>query len=261
MVRGQKKSGEMGAMTERDGAKVTKILRDAILRLELRPGVIIDEVEVATRLNVSRTPVREAIIQLIADGLVVRQGRKANVAPLDFNEVPKLYDALLISSRLVHRLAAANRTKGDLTEIAKYMKVFEGSIANGDGVARSEANHSFHKAISKASANKYVSAFYETALTGTIRLSRACFSNKYEFGEGEVDSTLKDHLAETVRQHAEIYRAIEAGDVSAADRLAVDHYRLTKDRVITILFGQSRALSEISNLSPDTWDLDLMAVK
>lgn len=261
MIREQNKSGKWGAMTERDGARVTKILRDSILRLELRPGVIIDEVEVATRLNVSRTPVREAIIQLIADGLVVRQGRKAKVAPLDFNDVPKLYDALLISSRLVHRLAAANRSERDLTEIAKYMKIFEGCIANGDGVVRSEANHAFHKAISEASANKYVSAFYETALTGTIRLSRACFSNKYELGDGETDGTLKDHLAETVRQHAEIYKAIEARDVSAADKLAVDHYRLTKDRVITILFGQSPALSEVSDLSPDTWDHGLIAVR
>src|SRR5690606_19615724 len=116
--------------------------------LELRPGVILDEVEVATRLDVSRTPVREAIIQLVADGLVVRQGRKAKVAPLDFDDVPKLYDALMISSRLVHRLAAEHRSKRDLKEIARYMKLFENSTGSGNGVARSEANHAFHKAIS-----------------------------------------------------------------------------------------------------------------
>jgi DNA-binding GntR family transcriptional regulator len=248
-------------MSERDGAKVTQILRDSILKLELRPGVILDEVDVATRLNVSRTPVREAIIQLVADGLVVRQGRKAKVAPLDFDDVPKLYDALMISSRLVHRLAAENRTKRDLKEMARYMKMFEDSIANGNGVVRSEANHSFHKAISEASANKYISAFYETALVGTIRLSRACFSDTYEFGHDEADSTLKAHLAETVRQHTEIYKAIEARDVEASDRLAVDHYRLTKNRVIAVLFGQAQALSEISDLSLDSWDPGMVAVK
>lgn len=248
-------------MSERDGSKVTQILRDSILKLELRPGVILDEVEVATRLNVSRTPVREAIIQLVADGLVVRQGRKAKVAPLDFDDVPKLYDALMISSRLVHRLAAENRTKRNLKEIAKYKKVFEDSIANGNGVVRSEANHSFHKAISEASANKYISAFYENALVGTIRLSRACFADTYEFGHGEADSVLKDHLAETVRQHAEIYKAIEAHDVLAADKLAVDHYRLTKNRVIAVLFGQSQALSDVADMSLDSWNPGLVAVK
>lgn len=252
--------GAGNTMSERDGTKVTQILRDSILKLELRPGVILDEVEVASRLKVSRTPVREAIIQLIADGLVERQGRKAKVAPLDFDDVPKLYDALLISSRLVHRLAAENRTKRDLTQIAKHMREFENSASGGNDVDRSEANHAFHKAISAASANKYVSAFYETALAGTIRLSRACFATTYEFNEGEADATLKDHLAETVRQHIKIYDAIEARDVAGADALAVDHYRLTKNRVIAILFDQSQALLKVTDLSLDSWNPSLSAM-
>ena len=137
-------------MTERDGSKVSRVLREAILRLELRPGTLLDEAELAERLNVSRTPVREAIIQLIADGLVVREGRKAKVAPLDFDDVPKLYDALLISSRLVHRLAAENRTERDLEIIAQHMHAFETCVENGNGVLRSEANMDFHIAISAA---------------------------------------------------------------------------------------------------------------
>lgn len=242
-------------MSERDGVKVTQALRDAILKLELRPGAILDEVEVATSLNVSRTPVREAIIQLVADGLVVREGRKAKVAPLDFDDVPKLYDALKISSRLVHRLAAENRTQRDLKEMKRFMKVFETSTATGDGVARSEANHAFHKAISAAAGNRYVSAFYEHALAGTIRLARACFSNADEFNDPSVDETLKAHLDETLRQHTKIYEAIEAQDIEASDALAVAHYELTRNRVLKVLFSQSFALTDVTNLSTDTWRL------
>ena len=73
---------------ERDGSKVARQIREAILRLELRPGAVLDEADLAATMNVSRTPVREAIIQLISDGLVERQGRKALVATLDFDEVP-----------------------------------------------------------------------------------------------------------------------------------------------------------------------------
>src|SRR5690606_10869387 len=120
-----------------DGGRVAKILRDAILKIELRPGVILDEAELGARLNVSRTPVREAIIQLVADGLVVRQGRKAKVAPLDFDDVPRLYDALLISSRLVNRLAAENRTSRDLKAMLKHLKLFEESLESGNGLVRS----------------------------------------------------------------------------------------------------------------------------
>lgn len=241
-------------MSKRDGEKVAQILRDSILKLELRPGVILDEVDVATRLNVSRTPVREALIKLVADGLVVRQGRKAMVAPLDFDDVPKLYDSLMISSRLVHRLAAANRTTRDLKQIAQHMKAFESSIANGNGVVRSEANHAFHKAISQAGGNRYISAFYENVLDGTIRLARACFSPLHDFREDLADPALGAHLAETVRQHAEIYRAIEARDVAAADRLALEHYALTKNRVMAVLFDKSQVLSDIGDLSLDSWE-------
>ena len=104
--------------TRRDGERVAKEIRTSIVRLQLRPGQNLDEAELSEALGVSRTPVREAIIQLIADGLVVRDGRKARVAPLDLDEVPKLYDALLMSSRMIQRLAAQNRTEDDLISIA-----------------------------------------------------------------------------------------------------------------------------------------------
>lgn len=240
-------------MSERDGAKVIQILRDSILRLDLRPGVILDEAELAERLNVSRTPVREAIIQLIADRLVVREGRKAKVAPFDFDDVPKLYDALLISSRLVHRLAAENRTQKQLVAIARQMDAFEASIEDGNGVIRSETNLEFHKAISAAAGNPYISDFYEAALIGTIRLARACFSGAQEFGTGESGAELQAHLAKTVAQHRSIHDAIRRQDVEASDQLAIDHYVLTKQRILKVLSAQSPALAAMGNLSLDSW--------
>lgn len=241
-------------MSERDGVKVAQRLRESILRLELRPGVILDEAELGTRLNVSRTPVREAIIQLIADGLVVREGRKAKVAPLDFDDIPKLYDALLISSRLVHRQAALNRTERDLEEIARAMVAFEKLCQKGDGVARSEANLDFHKALSRAADNRYISDFYEQALLGTIRLSRACFSKRDLAGNDVSTEDLGEHLAVTMRQHREIHAAIVARDPEAADRTAIDHYRLTKKRVIEVMFDQSNDFHEVTDLTLDSWE-------
>ncbi|WP_417209541.1 GntR family transcriptional regulator [Antarctobacter sp.] len=242
-------------MSERDGVKVAKMLRDSILRLDLRPGVILDEAELGARLNVSRTPVREAIIQLIADGLVVREGRKAKVAPLDFDDVPKLYDALLISSRLVHRQAALKRTKRNLTAIAREMEAFEEFCRSGDGVARSEANASFHSAISASANNRYIQDFYEQALLGTIRLSRACFSDREVEGDDGGIADLSEHLKETMRQHRKIYEAIEAGDAAAADATAIEHYELTKKRVIAVLFSRSQDFIEMGDLSLDSWEV------
>ncbi|KGJ03199.1 GntR family transcriptional regulator (plasmid) [Paracoccus versutus] len=226
------------SVDERDGQKVARKIREAILRLELRPGLVLDEADLAEQMEVSRTPVREAIIQLISDGLVQRHGRKAIVATMDFDEVPKLYDALLVSSRLIHRLAAEHRTDDDLAAIKKTMLAFERSKDVSNGVERSEANLQFHLAISRAAHNRYFSAFYDNALLGTIRLARACFAqvSTVEYLNPTTKEELAAHLAETERQHRALYAAIQACDIELADRLAVDHYVLTRNRVEKVLF-------------------------
>ncbi|WP_282605692.1 GntR family transcriptional regulator [Pelagibius sp. Alg239-R121] len=234
---------------ERDGFRVTRAIRESILRLELRPSEVLDEAELATTMGVSRTPIREAIIQLIADGLVVRDGRKAKVAPLDFDDVPKLYDALLISSRMVHRLAAEHRTRQDLDSIKAQMQQFERSIVEGNGVLRSEANHAFHKCISAAGKNRYFSDFYDNTLLSTIRLARACFADPSEASENEGTDVLKKHLEETARQHRQIFLAIESQDIEQADGLAVIHHQLTRDRIKSVLFARSESLSGELDLS------------
>lgn len=240
-------------MAERDGEMVARQLRHAILRLQLRPGALLDEVELAERLRVSRTPVREAIVQLIADGLVVRNGRKASVAPLDFDAIPKLYDALHISSRLVHRLAAENRAESDLRQIRQHMETFESCLVSGSGVQRSEANAAFHIAISRASKNRHIARFYERALIDTLRLARACFVDGQEYKASNRAQELREHLETTAREHREIFAAIEAQDTEAADRTAEAHYQLTVNRLSRVLFQPSLGLVEMTDLSLDVW--------
>lgn len=237
-------------MTERDAWKVARELREAILRLELRPGKILDEAALAESLEVSRTPVREAIIHLIADGLVVREGRSAKVAPLDFDDLPKLYDALFVASRVIHRLAAQNRTKDDLTKISKHMNLFKKEVASGEGVGRSETNFAFHMAIAQAADNRHFCAFYEQSLIGSLRIARACFASAKNEDEQEV----RTHLAETVRQHDMIFDAIKNQDADLADEYAVLHNELTKQRIKRILFSGAPVLSEGLDLSGE-WNL------
>jgi DNA-binding GntR family transcriptional regulator len=234
----------------RDGEKVLQALRESILRLDLRPGAVIDEANLAAQMSVSRTPIREAIIQLISDGLVVRDGRSARVAPLDFDEVPKLYDALLISSRMIHRLAAENRSEADLKAIRTALKGFEALVYIGDGVQRQDANLLFHTQIAKAAGNKYFIEFYERTLIASSRLSRACFSNRNltSLAEAEPDDELVAHVTETARQHVLMVEAIEARDVEASDLLAIEHQKLSFDRLQKTMFTGSRSIASTPKL-------------
>jgi len=230
----------------RDGSKVLEMIRDAILRLELRPGAVLDEAGLAEQLNVSRTPVREAIIQLIASGLAIRDGRTARVSPLDFDEVPKLHDALVVSSRMIHRLAAQYRTEQHLSRIKAAMLAFEEGIGQSTGLRRSELNLAFHMEIAEAAQNRYFAEFYEHVLIASIRLSRACFSGKHdEFSEAGPDDNIDAHMAETCRQHRLMYEAIEARDVESSDQLAIMHQDLARDRLQRLLFRKSSALTGV----------------
>ena len=242
-------------MTERvsgrDGDKVLRFLRDSILRLDLRPGVIIDEAGLAAQLSVSRTPIREAIIQLIADGLVIRDGRSARVAPLDFDEVPKLYEALLISSRMIHRLAAENRTEADLAAIRQAMLDFEALSSSGDGLERQDANVRFHICIATAARNRYFLDFYERTLIASSRLARACFSNtdRTSISAAEPDDELVRHVRETARQHRLMVEAIADRDIAASDLLAVEHQDLSFNRLKRAIFTGAVAISSAPDLA------------
>lgn len=223
----------------RNGSVCYSALREQILRSELRPGVVLDEAGLVEHLNVSRTPVREAIIQLIADGLVVREGRSVRVAPLDVDQIPPLYDALLISSRMVHRLAAEFRTAQELEHIGATMRLFEEATASPSGVTLTEANFEFHRAISASAHNRYFSEFYDRVFTETLRFARACFTEQF-FARENVAA----HLAETARQHRAIFKTIADRDVEAADRLAVEHYQLTRSRLNEVLTSGANALND-----------------
>jgi len=236
---------------QRDGFKILNILRERILRLEISPGSVIDENALALMMSVSRTPVREAIIQLISEGLAIRDGRFARVAPLNFDDIPRLYEALLVSSRIIIRLAAEHRTPGDLKQIKAMHDAFEKLMYNGDDMQRQEANVNFHLAIARAAHNPYFFEFYHKTLTASSRLSRACFSGAGQNAghTGAIsetsDADLFAHMTETSRQHTLMVKAIEQRDVEEADRLAVEHHELACNRIRHLMFALPRSTADL----------------
>lgn len=221
-----------------------KALREQILTLTLRPGSVLDEAGLTRQFEVSRTPIREAIIQLIADGLVVREGRSARVAPLDIDDIAPLYDALLISSRMIQRLAAEFRNEADLATIRTTMQAFEDAVPSQRGAVLSEANFAFHMAISTAAKNRYFEDFYERTLIGSLRFNRACFSGNIYAIRGT-----EEHLATTAAQHRDMVTAIADKDVEAADRLATAHHDLARRRLEKVISMGAFSVNGTTDLS------------
>lgn len=191
-------------------------LRDEILTLALSPGALLDETTLADRFGMSRSPVREALIRLAGEELVVTLANRSTiVAPIDIQSFPKYVEALDIAQRMNTRLAAELRTNSDLTKIGKQQKAFVAAVKTGNHLAMSEANRAFHMAIAEAGRNLYLASFYNRLLNQGRRMLHLHF----DFIEREQGGYL------LTDEHDEMLDAIRDGDIERADRLAHSHTR------------------------------------
>ena len=205
--------------------KIYNTLRHDILTMLLPPGDLLDEVKIAKRFDVSRSPVREALIRLSSEGLVKTLPNKSTlVSPLNVEEFPKYLDALDLMQRVTTRLAATQHTADDLVRIKAEQAVFERSLKKRDALAMIEANRNFHIAISEAGHNRYFTLLYARLLDEGRRMLRLYFRS------------LDDRLPpELLGQHQSIIDAIENRDAELADRLAHEHAVQVGDRFLAYL--------------------------
>ena len=120
-------------------------LREAILKGELKPGERLMELQLASKLGVSRTPIREAIRMLEQEGLAVTIPRRG--AEVDVLQIREVLDELAV------RLACDNITKEEIKELEKQMLQFENSTKQGDIKKIAEADVAFHDTIYHAAGN------------------------------------------------------------------------------------------------------------
>jgi DNA-binding GntR family transcriptional regulator len=205
---------------------VYDVLRREILSLTLAPGELLDETGLSRRFGFSRSPIREALIRLAGDGLVVNlPNRTTIVAPIDIARFPQYVDALDLAQRINTRLAAELRSEADLAAIAQAQAGFVAAIASGDYLAMSETNKDFHMAIARAGRNSYLAGFYEKLLDEGRRILHLHFDYIERTREGRL---LTD-------EHEEMIDAIRARDVARADRLAHRHTHQFRDQFLDFL--------------------------
>jgi DNA-binding GntR family transcriptional regulator len=220
---------------------VHDVIRAEILTLALPPGHPLDETGLADRFGLSRSPVREALIRLAGEGLVVMlPNRSTIVAPIELAAFPKYVEALDVAQRMNARLAAELRTEAELKTIARRQREFVAAMKTGDHLAMSAANKNFHMAIAEAGKNPYLIGFYERLLDQGRRMLHMHFEYLERAENGYL---LTD-------EHDEMIAAITAKDADRADALAHAHTRQFRDSFIDfmranyasdIALGRSRA--------------------
>ena len=201
-------------------------LRTDILSLALAPGELLDETSLSRRFGFSRSPVREALIRLAGEGLVVTlPNRTTIVAPVDIARFPQYVDALDLAQRINTRLAAELRSEADLAAIVAAQEAFVAAVGSNDHLAMSGTNKQFHMAIARAGRNPYFTRFYERLLDEGRRILHLHFDYIERTREGRL---LTD-------EHAEMIEAIRQKDVARADQLAHAHTRQFSEGFLNFL--------------------------
>lgn len=133
---------------------VFNTLREAILRGELVPGERLMELQLAAKLGVSRTPIREAIRMLEQEGLAITIPRKgaivAGMTEKDMQDVLEIREAL---EELSVQVACDKITAEEIGKLQKNMKNFENSLGSGDLKKMAQADVEFHDVIYQATHN------------------------------------------------------------------------------------------------------------
>jgi DNA-binding GntR family transcriptional regulator len=166
-----------------------------------RPGDRLVESELADRLGVSRTPVREALQRLETQSLLARDGRSLIVASLDHNQMAELYVVRAELEGLAARLAAKHATSEE-KRVLQDMVDEDRKIVN-DPNALARANRRFHKQIHLASHNRFLVQQLDLLHRSMALMATTSLAAE---GRGEV----------AMQEHQDIVNAIVAGDQSKA---------------------------------------------
>jgi len=193
-------------------------IENAIVTGLFQPGERLDEVQLANRYGVSRTPIREALMQLGAIGLIeIRPRRGAVVAELGPERVFEMFEVMAELEAMAGALAARRHSETDAAAILAALEQCRSAAASNDTDRYYYENETFHRAIYAASH----SGFLEEQCVALHRRLRP-----YRRLQLRVRNRMKVSLAE----HGEIVDAIAAGDVERARFQLRNHIAVQGDR-------------------------------
>lgn len=207
------------------GSTVADILRNAILDGSLKPGEPIYEKALSEQLSMSRSPIREALIKLENEGLVVGRLNKAvTVRKPSADEIKQIYTIRAALEGIAARWAAEKATLSlvaDLRSNAETLNQHTIAIEDGGNLDAVVPGIAFHMAIA------------EVAGSAELNVVLQNFCNKIQLVMNAGLATLTRRRAEEIhKEHLAIIDAIEKRDVDLAESLASAHVRGALDRIV-----------------------------
>lgn len=194
-------------------------LEQEIVTGTLRPGERLDEHSLAARFGVSRTPIREALMQLAASGLVtLRPRRGAFVASFSLKEILERFEVMAALEGACAALAARRITEEERRTLVEAHEACAREAAGGGSDAYYYANERFHHVIYAACHNAFL-AEQARQLHDRLKPYR------------RLQLRARSRVAASLAEHQAVVDVILAGDSERAERLLKDHILIQGDRL------------------------------
>ena len=189
-----------------------KFIFEGILNGRFRAGQSISPDSIAESLKISKTPIREALVQLEVEGLIFRNGRYYNVIFLDEREVLELYEIRAILESEAAYLATLKMTPEYLHELKNTLQKLKelNEVPEPEPVKLADLNGTFHSLIALASGNRYISEYTAQVRLKLKVIRTALFSSS-------------DRRASEIKEHEEVLKAMEEGNPAMARDMMKAH--------------------------------------
>jgi len=209
-------------------------LRNAILIGVLAPGERLVEAELATRLGVSRAPIRDALRTLELDGLVSPRGRRGKmVSTLTAHDVWEVYSFRASLEAMGIRLAIEKPSESLMLELEELLADMRKTAAAGDLPKLSALDVRFHEAICRASGHQRLFGAWK-GMANQIRL----------LSQQVIDTQYRD-LADIPDRHERLLAAIRSADAAAAEQEVRTHIDSVAKRVVETLLHRDEERERI----------------
>jgi DNA-binding GntR family transcriptional regulator len=200
--------------------RVTARLRELLIQGVLAPGAKINERDLCERLGVSRTPVREAVRLLGAEGLVALDpGRGAFVPVLSPQDVGATFDVLAVLEGLAAERAATHISDGELAELRALQFEMQAAFERRDLPGYYRLNAAIHDLISQAARNPVLRSTWQ-------QLNARMHAMRFRSNQDE------EKWTRALGEHAAMLRALEARDGGTLRQLLIEHLHRKRDAVL-----------------------------
>jgi DNA-binding GntR family transcriptional regulator len=205
------------------GDQIVDILRERIISGRLHPGTPLTERELAEQLGVSRIPVRDALMQLEAEGLVAGRSNSRCVIELTERDIRELYQVRLVLEKLAVRLAAQNASAADRAALCEKAHEMERAITNNDRQTYRRNDLETHRLIWQMSGNAHLVRALQ-AMLGPIFMLVSRHADHFDWSE-------------TRSLHEELIGCICAGDAAGAEANIERHIENARQRSLKLFAG------------------------